>query len=65
MADDCGDVAALFAGHPKVQKSADGDFFTLEPHTSICAGATRRTVRLAWYARSGLPMTICCWSPCR
>ncbi|QND60863.1 MULTISPECIES: hypothetical protein [Mesorhizobium] len=35
-ADDCGDAAALLRqAYPKVQKGADGDSFTLEPHTSI------------------------------
>ncbi len=35
-ADDCGDAAALLRqAYPKVQKSADGGSFTLEPHTSI------------------------------
>ncbi|WP_322414295.1 PA3715 family protein [Mesorhizobium huakuii] len=35
-ADDCGDAAALLRqAYPKVQKSADGRSFTLEPHTSI------------------------------
>lgn len=36
MADDCGDAAALLRqAYPKVQKSADGGSFALEPHTSI------------------------------
>ncbi|QKC83661.1 hypothetical protein [Mesorhizobium sp. NZP2077] len=36
MADDCGDAAALLRrAYPKVQKSADGDSFTLEPNASI------------------------------
>lgn len=35
-ADDCGDAAALLRqAYPKVQKSADGRSFTLEPNTSI------------------------------
>ncbi|TRC89125.1 hypothetical protein FJV80_10230 [Mesorhizobium sp. WSM4310] len=35
-ADDCGDAAALLRqAYPKLQKSADGRSFTLEPHTSI------------------------------
>ena len=35
-ADDCGDAAALLRqAYPKIQKSADGRSFTLEPHTSI------------------------------
>lgn len=35
-ADDCGDAAALLRqAYPKVQKSADGGSFALEPHTSI------------------------------
>jgi len=35
-ADECGDAAALLRqAYPKVQKSADGRSFTLEPHTSI------------------------------
>ncbi|OBQ75070.1 hypothetical protein [Mesorhizobium erdmanii] len=35
-ADDCSDVAVLLRqAYPKIQKSADGRSFTLEPHTSI------------------------------
>lgn len=36
VADDCGDAFALLRlAYPKVQQSADGRSFTLEPHTSI------------------------------
>ncbi|TGQ69244.1 MAG: hypothetical protein E5V49_09280 [Mesorhizobium sp.] len=38
VADDCGDAAALVQrAYPKARLSADGDSFTLEPHTSIAS----------------------------
>ena len=49
-ADECGDAAALLRqAYPKVQKSADGRSFTLEPHTSIPLAVPQ----------DGLPGLIC------